>query len=247
MLSNDQVILKEVLKQRQADLTSPVTESAYFELFAAEEVLKDYDLSWDEIQSGIVADGGDGGIDGFYLFISGELVREDTDIGDFRGEISIELHTIQAKKTSGFSESAVQKLRSTTEDLLDLSNELATLGGVYNEGLLGVVGQFREAHKGYASRLPALSFSYYYATLGDEVHPNVRRQVSPLRETVSSLFSSAQFSFDFLGARQLLELTRRRPRTTYELRLSDSPIATENNAYVMPTCAWCASMATTNS
>jgi hypothetical protein len=232
MPTNDQVILRQLLDQRRAELTSPFTETGYFELFAAEQVLKDADLSWDEVQSGIVADGGDGGIDGIFLFINGELVREDTDIDEFRGDIAIDLHIIQAKRTSGFSEQAVQKLRSTTEDLFDLSKNLFALSPVYNRGLLATADQFRRAHAQYASRLPALSFSYYYATLGDEVHPNVERQVTPLKETVSRLFSSANFSFDFIGARELLELTRRRPRTTYELRLSDSPISTEHNAYV---------------
>lgn len=232
MPSNDQVILTEVLKQRREELSTPISESTYFELFAGEQILKDYDLSWEEIESGIVGDSGDGGIDGFYLFLNSELIREDTDLSAFRGDISLELHIFQAKRTSGFSEDAIHKLRATTEDILDLSTELNEYSSVYNSQLLLSAAQFREAYRKFASKLPKLSIAYYYATQGDEVHPNVERLVAPLRQSVSRLFSSAKFSFDFLGARELLELTRRRPRTMYELKLSDSPISTENNAYI---------------
>ena len=74
MSSNDQVFLEEVLKQRRDELSDPISESDYFELFASEQALKDYDLSWEEIESGIVGAGGDGGIDGFYLFVNGDAV-----------------------------------------------------------------------------------------------------------------------------------------------------------------------------
>ncbi len=231
MPTNDQVILQQILEKQHQKLSVSLSESEFFELFACEQILKDHDLSWEEISSGIVGDGGDGGIDGFYLFVNGEIVREDTEVTSYHGHISIELHIIQAKRTSGFSEEAIQKLRSSTEELLDLSTDLSNLESVYNPQLLDAAGRFREVHNQYVSRLPDLAVSYYYATLGAEIHPNVQRQVNPLRETISRLFSSADFSFDFLGARKLLSLTRVRPRTTYELRFSDS-ISTVGNAYV---------------
>lgn len=232
MKTNDQVILEEILKQQKSELSEPMKDSDYFELFTASQILKDYDLSWEEIESGIVGDGGDGGIDGFFMFLNGELIREDTEIPSGQREISIELHIIQSKTTSGFSESAIQKLRTTSENILDLSNNLDNYKGVYNEQLLSAVGRFRDIYRKFASKIPNLSISYYYATQGAEVHTNVERQVVPLKKTISALFSSANFSFDFLGARELLHLTRKKPKTSYQIRLSDSPISTENNAYV---------------
>jgi len=232
MAPNDQLVIKEVLKQRSGDLSKPISESRFFELFTAEQILKDYDVSWEEIESGIVGDGGDGGVDGFYHFLNGELVREDTDVTYYKGDISIELHIIQSKRHNGFSEDTVQKLRFVTENLLDLSNDLSEFNELYNSNLLFSAEKFRETYTKYASKLPEFSISYYYATLGDEVHPNVKKHVKSLQETVGKLFSSSHFSFDFIGARELLELTRRKPRTIYELKLSDSPIATENNGYI---------------
>lgn len=232
MESNDQVILKEVLRQKREELTDPLDESVFFELFAAEQITKDYDLSYEEIESGIVAGGNDGGIDGLFFFVNGELIREDTDLGTFHRDVKLELYVIQAKSTSGFSDKAIQSLRSTSEELLDLSRDLTSLQEAYNSQLVSIISKFREAIHGSASRFPTLRIAYYYATLGDHIHPNVQRQVAPLRELIGRLFTGAEFSFEFLGARDLLELTRRRPRSAYKLRLSDSPIATEDNAYV---------------
>jgi hypothetical protein len=201
----------------------------YFELFAAEQVLKDYDLSYDELQDGVVGDGGDGGIDSLHVFINGDLLHEDTDLATFRGDIAIEVHITQAKRSAGFSEDAIHKLRASAADLLDLSKDLNSFAGAYNANVLAIVDKFREAHQRFAAKLPKLSLHYYFATLGDQVHPNTNRQVDGLKEVVEGLFSSADFTFDFVGARELLELARREPIRAHTITLAENPISVENS------------------
>lgn len=75
MASNDQIILDQVLSQQRQNIAPTLDQATYFGMFAAEQVLKDFDLSYDEIESGIVDGGGDGGIDGFYAFANGELLQ----------------------------------------------------------------------------------------------------------------------------------------------------------------------------
>lgn len=67
MASNDIIILDEALKQRQAEIDPAAVPSEFFELFTAEQVLKDHDLLYDEIDSGLVGACGDGGIDAIYM------------------------------------------------------------------------------------------------------------------------------------------------------------------------------------
>ena len=71
-MSNDRILLDEVLEQERAARAPGMSPSTYFELFATEQVLKDYDLSDEEIDSGVVGDGGDGGIDSIYACVNGE-------------------------------------------------------------------------------------------------------------------------------------------------------------------------------
>ena len=48
-MTNNQVLLRECIKQEFSEATIYANESVYFEHFAASQVLKDYNLSDDEI------------------------------------------------------------------------------------------------------------------------------------------------------------------------------------------------------
>ena len=65
MATNDQIILDQILEQQRVHAIPPsASKSSFFETYVVEQVLKDADLSDEEIELGLVGDGGDGGIDG---------------------------------------------------------------------------------------------------------------------------------------------------------------------------------------
>ena len=227
MSANDLILLDKILEQTRLEESPSLSSSDFFELFAANQILKDFELSYDEISSGIVDSGGDGGIDSVYVFVNGELLTEDFDFSTRRKKIEIELVLIQAKTSAGFSESAMDKFHASAEDLLDLRKSIDAVSAVYNDALRQIIQRFREAYGNLASRLPHLRLSYYYATRGEEVHPNVERKVERLQQKVRALFSDVEFSFEFIGAALLMTLLRRQPKTTYALRLSDTPISSK--------------------
>ena len=103
MPTNSQIILDGVLQQHHSDIDPQVTADVFFEFFTAQQVLKDFDLSYDEIESGLVGAGGDGGIDGIYLMVNGDLVQEDSDYSNFRKDIVIDLVILQSKTHSGWA------------------------------------------------------------------------------------------------------------------------------------------------
>lgn len=232
MSENDRIVLKSVLAEQKAARAPELSDSAYFEIFTAEHVLKDFDFSYDEIQSGLVGAGGDGGIDSLYILVNGNLIEEDTDTSNLGREVKIDLFIIQSKMEAGFGEDTIRKFNSTVNDLFDLSRDLDSLTAVYNESLLRLATRFREIYTQHASRLPSLAANFGYVTIGDDVHPNVERLVSQLRTSVLRLFSSATFSFEFIGAARLLELTRQQPMTTFHLRLSESPISSGQESFI---------------
>ncbi len=233
MPSNDRIILDQVLDQQRLAIAPTLDEPRYFEVFVAEQVLKDYDLSYDEIESGIVAGGGDGGIDGFYAFVNGELIQEDTDVTDLKRNIQIEVVLIQAKTVAGFSEAAMDRFVAATEDLFDLSKSLTDLSAVYNSVLLETAERFSQVYQILAARFPRLAVRFFYASKGDQVHPNVSRKTARIETTIKQHFSAVDFSFTFLSARDLLDLARRVPTTSYELKLAEIPIsATGDVAFI---------------
>lgn len=64
-----------------------------------------------------------------------------------------------------------------------------------------------------------------YATRGAEVHANVKRKADILGDRIRTAFSNAEFSFEFLGASDLLTLARRQPPAAHELALAETPIS----------------------
>jgi len=227
MTSNDRVILDKVFEQQRSEIAPALSASAYFEIFTAEQVLKDYDLSYPEIESGIVGNGGDGGIDSIYTFVNGELLREDSDLSFLKKNIDIELYLIQSKASATFSEEVLHKLTAVTNDLLNLSHLLEDYSTVYNEDLLRQIKLFRDNFVLFASRFPSLQLNYIYASHGESIHPNVDRKVKILENATKSLFTSSKFQFQFLGSKELLALARRSPKTTYSLTLAENPICSE--------------------
>lgn len=73
--TNDQIILEQIIKERCAESGDDISVSEYFEIYSSSEILKDYDLTYDDIIYGIVGDGGDGGIDAIYTLINGEPLK----------------------------------------------------------------------------------------------------------------------------------------------------------------------------
>ena len=147
MSSSKLTILKEVLTQKKAEIASEMGEDEFFNLFSSEQILKDFELSYDELNDGIVEGGSDGGIDAIYTFINGELLEEDTDYTGLKKEIVIDLVIIQSKNTSGFAEEALNKFTSSAQDLLNLSNDLNSLKATYKKELRKKIELFRNAQR----------------------------------------------------------------------------------------------------
>lgn len=224
MANNDQVLLKLILEEQRLARTPTASESDFFEQYAAEQILKDFDLSDEEIEYGLIGGGGDGGIDGMYTFANGELVQEDFDHSSLKKNIAIDVFIIQSKISSGFDETSINKLIAVTTDLFELSQPISSFSGTYNDGILSAVGLFRDLYLATAGRFPALRFWYSFVARGADqnVHPNVARRAEALKGKVQQLFPQAKFEFQFKGATDLLSLARRQPTTSFELRFTES-------------------------
>ncbi|HCR9742806.1 TPA: hypothetical protein OPR02_004053, partial [Citrobacter koseri] len=52
--TNDQIILEQILKDKKNELGTDIKDTEFFELYSASEILKDYDVTYDDIEYGIV-------------------------------------------------------------------------------------------------------------------------------------------------------------------------------------------------
>ncbi|WP_303925908.1 AIPR family protein [Draconibacterium sediminis] len=232
MSSNHQIIVQTLVEQKHQELAPEKSLSDFFHIYSTEQILKDYDLNYEEIENGITDGGNDGGIDGIYTFVNGELIQNINDIVDSKKNAIIELIILQTKFTNGFSETSIEKCNSSAIDLLDLSKDVDSLRAVYNLELIKQSKIFREQYKKIISKFPELHISYFYCTKAIEVHPNTERKRELLQNTIENLFSDAEFSFDFITAQRLLELSRKEQTRVKQLELNDNPISTKDEGYI---------------
>ncbi len=230
--TNDQIILEQIIQEKCAESGGNLSVSDYFELYTASEILKNYELTYEDISYGIVGNGGDGGIDSIFTFVNGEQLKEDTEINSNQKRNHIELVLIQSKTSATFKEVAITNFRESTQDLFNLANDLNEFQSRYNQDLIGKVSLFRRAYERLAKTFPEIKISYYYATLGGEVHPNVKGKIIKLEEDIAAMFSGALFSFDFVGATRLLQMTRSIPSSSRKLPVAESPIGTAAGSYL---------------
>ena len=230
ILTNNQVLLKECIQQECDENGLYDSLNSFFEYFAASQILKNYDLSDDEISDGIIGGGNDGGCDGMYIFLNNDLISQDqlANLTAPKGS-NLTLIIIQAKNTTGFGEDAVMKWKTVSTNLLSISNDINGFKGRYSEQVVESFMLFRDAVTKMVRSQIKIDIQYYYVTLADEIHPNVESQANELKEIVNQLYPSAKVDVTFLGADDLMNLYNSDSETCVNLEFAENPIAMGKN------------------
>jgi hypothetical protein len=231
-MNNDQLILDQIVEETREQHAPKLDKAEFFEAFVVEQVLKEFDLTADEIESGLAGGTRDGGIDGLYTFVNGELVQEDFNQTGLKKSVLIEVVVIQTKTSNGFDEGTIDKLMASTGHLFALANNLDEFKNRYNEAVRSSAEIFRKLYRSTASRFPTVRFRYIYASYGDSasVHPNVTTKANDLRAVIKGLFPSSEFEFSFIGATALLDLARQQPPSSFQIQVSE--FLTGNSGYI---------------
>jgi hypothetical protein len=76
MARNDTLLIDGILDDRVAARLPSERRDEIFEYFAFQQILRDADLSQDEITAGWVDGRDDGGIDGFFILVNGHPLTD---------------------------------------------------------------------------------------------------------------------------------------------------------------------------
>ncbi len=229
-LTNSQILIKECVAQSFRDSDEYDDEASFFEYFSSSQILKDYDLSDDEIENGIVGSSGDGGCDSIYIFLNKNLVLPDQiDSIIPSKESKVEMVIIQSKRETSFKESAIQKWKDVSNNLLSLSNSLSDFTTRYNDDVRESFGFFRDLYTRLLTSRVKLEFKYIYVSYAEELHPNVKQQAEELKGLVCKLFPNAKVNIEFVGAAELYDKYNTPAETIVNLPLAEVPIALGKN------------------
>lgn len=233
--SNNDLILDALIDAERKRFPTSLKESEFFEIFSAQQLLKNNDLSDSEIIKGIVGNGGDGGIDSLYFFIQGKLIQEDILNYDVWGkDLDLDLYIVQSKTSRGFGEDAIRKFIDVTEDIFSMGNNLKDkqFTSRYDSRLLEAAERFKNAYLSLVARNVRLTFHYVYASRGEVVDQKVNGLTLKLEKKVRSLFPDAIFDFQFLGADKLAHIAGKARQTKKEILYSGPVINPRPDSFV---------------
>jgi hypothetical protein len=224
MAKYDKILVDAIIDERVEQNVPSEKRDEVFEFFAFEQLLKDYDLSKDEILTGSIDGRNDGGIDGFYIFINGHLLIDTEKFVWPKSGSVLELWIITCKHHDTFKQAPLDNLVASISELFDFSVENDSLKGEYSEELLTQRTNFKHAYRKVSPKLITFKLNFSYASRGntEELGESIKSRASQLEQIAKESFGNCKTSFNFLGSTELIELHRKAPNFTLELPFTDN-------------------------
>ncbi|MDT4330700.1 AIPR family protein [Methylomonas sp. MED-D] len=219
MAKNDRLLLDGIIDDRVVSKQPSEKRDEAFEYLALEQILKEFDLSTDEILYGSIDGRGDGGIDGFFILVNGHLLQDVESFVWPRSNSELKLVLISCKHHDTFKQATLDSLIATLTELLDFSIDDVELKGGYSEDLLRMRGNLKFAYRKLSPRLANFTVNVYYASRGDtgEIGDEVAARGRQIALLAEDSFRSCTSNFTFVGATELVELHRKFPNYSLEL------------------------------
>lgn len=192
------ILLKQSIDAEKENYPSGLSDGDVFEIFCSDNILKNFDLSFDQVTNGIIDGAHDGGIDGAYVFVNKQLIEEDTDLSAFKSPVDIEVIIIQSKHQESFKEAAVDKLSSSLPMLFDLARPTASLSDAYNKAVIEAFSRYRDAIGKLSKQFPTIRVEIFYCSKGDAPNAGIIAKADALKASLSKLVNGA-VELSFLG------------------------------------------------
>lgn len=238
-MSGAQTLVKTVFRDWHRENLSEMAEDDAWEVFVAWLLLREFDVTLDALQDGIVDGSNDGGIDAIYTLIEGGITPPDHKaVEDPRAAremtegLELSLYVLQAKNNERFPQLMVTTLQSILPRALDLAQDLDLLSSELNPAAMEQIGLFRDAYRNLLSRRPKVAVHVVMASRGfaDRVADNVESRARSLKRDLERLMPSAMVEVQFVGAEELWSLYDRRPAKTLTLECEE--VMTSGESYV---------------
>lgn len=230
MTGNEVVLIDSLIQDAQKTRETSLPNDVAFEIFAAGTVLRDRNLSDEEIAAGRIGGGKDGGLDAVYVFQDGSLLDEDSEIlsEDFtarnvRKNVELDLFLVQAKRETSFTETAFDLVESSLSRLLDLTQSDEQLAIYYSLELIGRIRIFTRSWTALLPRSPEITIHFDYVTRGDSAHisPAVEAKRADLENSLRRKISNSSAEARLIGAQDLWELASATPEYDLQLKFED--------------------------
>jgi len=219
MAKNDKILIDGIIDDRiEIKLPSEKRDEA-FEYFSFEQILKDYDLSTDELKNGSVDGRNDGGIDGFFIIVNGHYLSDPLSFNWPKTGSILEVWIITCKHHETFKQAPLDNLAASLAELLDFSIENEQLSGEYSEQVLKQRNNLKFAYRKVSPRLTQFSINFSYASRGntDDIGSSIESRGNQITQIAKDSFGNCGSEFYFHGSTELIELHRKSPNFSLEM------------------------------
>lgn len=198
-----------------------------FEFFCADIVHKDQNWSIDELQSGMIGGGKDGGMDAFFLRVNGELIIDVDDLPDIKSGIQIQLTIMQMKHEAATKEAVINCLHQHIEQALALSPDNDFHNKHFNKSTQAKLELFRATMNKYGVKQYTLRIELQYCSRGLAPVENTLSLAKKLENKCLESFPSSEVSFQFFGAEKLHSIAARPRQSSRPLKVRNGTISTD--------------------
>ncbi|KKM15078.1 hypothetical protein LCGC14_1699670 [marine sediment metagenome] len=235
MAKNDAILIDGILDDRVAERLPSDRRDEAFEFFCFEQILRDADLSHDEIMAGSVDGRDDGGIDGFFILVNGHALDEPDSFTWPRSGCELEVWIITCKHHDTFRQAPLDNLVASLTELFDLSLASKDLQGAYSDALLRARARLAVAYRKLSPRLNRFAINFAYASRGDatQVGESVVARGKQSVAIAKDLFGTCDATFCFIGAAELVSIHRR--VRTFSLELPFLEALARGERYILLT------------
>lgn len=138
MATNDTILIDGILDNIISSYNmenTPENRGKAFEDFAISELLKNYDLTHDQILDGLVDGGDDGGIDGLYFFVNGNYIADKSTILP-RTNAHLEIYVLTCKHHDTYELNPLESVDSSLSEPFDMTIKTDSLNSKYKSDIL---------------------------------------------------------------------------------------------------------------
>ena len=224
MAKNDKILIDGIIDDRiEIKLPSNKRDEA-FEYFSFEQILKDFDLSSDEIKFGSVDGRNDGGIDGFFILVNGHYLSDPKTFNWPKTGSILEVSIITCKHHDTFKQAPLDNLAASVSEIFDFSVEEEDLRGDYSTQILKQRKNLKYAYRKVSPRLSNFSVEFSYASRGNtgDMGESIISRANQITKITEDLFGNCKSKFNFCGATELINLHRKAPNFSLELPFTEA-------------------------
>lgn len=228
--SNSTIILRGCIDKFKSENELMLNDSEIFELFSLSQIMKNEDISFENIMNSVTDGGQDGGIDSIIILHNGDYIEEDCDYKCKQSSI-LKLIVTQCKAEKSFKEASIDKLLSTFPILFNLDSNEEDLEKRFNSQILEKINTLKKIWKDTIIGGGKIDIEINYACLSNdiEVSSSFKSKLEQLKVVCKQLFSTDNVEFNCYSSHELLNLYRTHKKTRLTISFKDTPLSVKYN------------------